>query len=190
MGYAARVMRGLIIDDVRRRRSQKRGGLFAITSLRTWHVESIADPNSLVRISDALDELAEVDPELAEVIDLKFFCGLSFAEIAPPCGASRNGRFSGTGKRAGSTCIMRSATRVRRAWNAMPALTAERWRAISPYLDQALDLPTADRAAWLESICARDARLAGYSSAPRRTGFASACRASWSSRFRWPLAWR
>jgi len=44
----------------------------------------------------------------------------------------------------------------------MPALTAERWRAISPYLDQALDLPTADRAAWLESICARDARLAGY----------------------------
>ena len=43
MGYAARVMRGLIIDDVRRRRSQKRGGLFAITSLRTCHVESIAD---------------------------------------------------------------------------------------------------------------------------------------------------
>ena len=42
----------------------------------------------------------------------------------------------------------------------MPALSAERWRAISPYLDQALDLPTADRAAWLESICARDARLA------------------------------
>ena len=33
MGYAARVMRGLIIDDVRRRRSQKRGGLFEITSL-------------------------------------------------------------------------------------------------------------------------------------------------------------
>lgn len=42
----------------------------------------------------------------------------------------------------------------------MPALSAERWRAISPYLDQALDLPTADRAAWLESICARDAGLA------------------------------
>jgi serine/threonine protein kinase len=42
----------------------------------------------------------------------------------------------------------------------MPALSAERWRAISPYLDQALDLPIADRAAWLESICARDAGLA------------------------------
>jgi RNA polymerase sigma factor (TIGR02999 family) len=88
MGYAARVMRGLIIDDVRRRRSQKRGGLFAITSLRTHHAESVADPNALVRISDALDELAEVEPGLAEIIDLKFFCGLSFAEIAAVRGVS------------------------------------------------------------------------------------------------------
>ena len=82
MGYAARVMRGLIIDDVRRQRSQKRGGLFEITSLRTHHYESVADPGALVRISDALDELAEVEPGLAEIIELKFFCGLSFAEIA------------------------------------------------------------------------------------------------------------
>jgi RNA polymerase sigma factor (TIGR02999 family) len=88
MGYAARVMRGLIIDDVRRRRSQKRGGLFEITSLRTHHAESVADAGSLVRISDALDELAEVEPDLAEVIELKFFCGLSFAEIAAIRGTS------------------------------------------------------------------------------------------------------
>jgi RNA polymerase sigma factor (TIGR02999 family) len=88
MGYAARVMRGLIVDDARRRRSQKRGGLFEITSLRTFHAESVADPNALVRISDALDELAEVEPQLAEVIDLKFFCGLSFAEIAAVRGVS------------------------------------------------------------------------------------------------------
>ena len=88
MGYAARVMRGLIVDDVRRRRSQKRGGLFEITSLRTFHAERVADPVSLIRISDALDELAEVEPELAEVIDLKFFCGLSFAEIAAVRGVS------------------------------------------------------------------------------------------------------
>jgi RNA polymerase sigma factor (TIGR02999 family) len=88
MGYAARVMRGLIIDDVRRRRSQKRGGLFEITSLRTYHGEHVADPNSLLRISDALDELAEVEPDLAEIIDMKFFCGLSFAEIAAVRGVS------------------------------------------------------------------------------------------------------
>jgi RNA polymerase sigma factor (TIGR02999 family) len=88
MGYAARVMRGLIIDDVRRQRSQKRGGLFQITALRTFHAESVADAHSLEQISDALDELAELEPDLAEVIELKFFCGLSFAEIAAVRGVS------------------------------------------------------------------------------------------------------
>jgi len=88
LGYAARVMRGLIIDDVRRQRSQKRGGLFEITALRTFHAESVADRHTLLRINDALDELAEVEPELAEVIELKFFCGLSFAEIASLRGVS------------------------------------------------------------------------------------------------------
>jgi RNA polymerase sigma factor (TIGR02999 family) len=88
MGYAARVMRGLIIDDVRRRRSQKRGGLFEITSLATDHGGGVADPQALVRIGDALDELAEVEPDLAEIIDLKFFCGFSFAEIAAMRGVS------------------------------------------------------------------------------------------------------
>jgi RNA polymerase sigma factor (TIGR02999 family) len=82
MGYAARVMRGLIIDDVRRQRSQKRGGLFEITALRTFHAESVGDRQTLLRINDALDELTTVEPDLAEVIELKFFCGLSFAEIA------------------------------------------------------------------------------------------------------------
>jgi serine/threonine protein kinase/Tfp pilus assembly protein PilF len=42
----------------------------------------------------------------------------------------------------------------------MPPLSADRWRALSPYLDEALELPTADRAAWLASIFARDAGLA------------------------------
>lgn len=88
MGYAARVMRGLIIDDVRRRRSEKRGGLFQLTSLDDELGESVASPKALVRIGDALDELAEVEPDLSEVIDLKFFCGFSFAEIAAMRGVS------------------------------------------------------------------------------------------------------
>jgi RNA polymerase sigma factor (TIGR02999 family) len=88
MAYVARVMRGLIIDDVRRRRSQKRGGLFEITALRTDHAESVADPQTLIQIGDALDELAEVEPDLAEIVDLKFFCGFSFAEIAEMRGVS------------------------------------------------------------------------------------------------------
>src|SRR5262245_23126164 len=88
LGYAARVMRGLVIDDVRRQRAQKRGGLFAMTTLRTFHAESVADRQTLLCINDALDALAEVEPELAEVIELKFFCGLSFAEIGALRGVS------------------------------------------------------------------------------------------------------
>lgn len=88
MAYAARVMRGLIIDDVRRQRSEKRGGLFEITALRTDHGDSAITPQALIRIGDALDELAEVEPDLAEIIDLKFFCGFSFIEIAAMRGVS------------------------------------------------------------------------------------------------------
>jgi RNA polymerase sigma factor (TIGR02999 family) len=88
MGYAARVMRGLIIDHARSRRAQKRGGEFEITSLGTEAAEYVVDAPELTRISDALDELAKVDPSLAQIVDLKFFCGFSFAEIAAMRGVS------------------------------------------------------------------------------------------------------
>jgi len=82
MGYAARVMRGVIIDHARERHTQKHGGLFEITSLDTEATGNAVDHRELVRISETLDELGKVEPGLAEVVDLKFFCGFSFAEIA------------------------------------------------------------------------------------------------------------
>jgi RNA polymerase sigma factor (TIGR02999 family) len=88
MAYAARVMRGLIIDYSRRRQAQKRGGEFTIVSLASEVSDPSADDRELARISDALDELAAVDPILAQVVDLKFFCGFSFAEIAAMRGLS------------------------------------------------------------------------------------------------------
>jgi RNA polymerase sigma factor (TIGR02999 family) len=88
MGYAARVMRGLIIDHVRSRLAQKRGGQFQITAVPTDLVENVADARELAAISDALDELANSEPALAEIVDLKFFCGFSFAEIAAMHGRS------------------------------------------------------------------------------------------------------
>jgi RNA polymerase sigma factor (TIGR02999 family) len=88
MGYAARVMRGLIIDHVRSRLAQKRGGQFEITAAPTDVVENVADARELAAISDALDELAKSEAALAEIVDLKFFCGFSFAEIAEMRGVS------------------------------------------------------------------------------------------------------
>ena len=88
MAYAARVMRSLIIDHVRRRHARKRGGQFEITALETTVADQLADERELQRISDALDELATIDSALAEIVDMKFFCGFSFGEIAAMRGVS------------------------------------------------------------------------------------------------------
>jgi RNA polymerase sigma factor (TIGR02999 family) len=88
MAYAARVMRRLIIDHVRHRRAAKRGGLFQVLPLQTTIIDQVADDVQLQRISDALDQLAEVDAALAEIVDLKFFCGFSLLEIGAMRGIS------------------------------------------------------------------------------------------------------
>jgi RNA polymerase sigma factor (TIGR02999 family) len=82
MAYAARVMRGLIIDYIRSRHAQKRGGGFEITSLDDDAPDNEEDARELMRISQVLDELAVAEPSLAEIVDLKFFCGFTFVEIA------------------------------------------------------------------------------------------------------------
>ena len=88
MAYAGRAMRGLVIDRVRERQAQKRGGDLDITSLDTEIAEQCAQPELLVSISEALDELAQIEPALAQVVDLKFFCGFSMIEIAELMGSS------------------------------------------------------------------------------------------------------
>src|SRR6185369_11318372 len=82
LAYAARAMRSVVIDRARASATQKRGGGLDITSLDTQTAEGIAEPAVLSEIGIALDELAEIEPELANVVDLKFFCGFSVAEIA------------------------------------------------------------------------------------------------------------
>ena len=86
MGYAARVMRGLIIDFVRERRALKRGAGYHITQLPTdLPADAVTD---LARLSDALDELAVREPLLAQLVDLRYFCGFSLEEIAAQRGVS------------------------------------------------------------------------------------------------------
>jgi RNA polymerase sigma factor (TIGR02999 family) len=82
MGYAARAMRGLIIDHVRGRQALKRGGEFVFTPLDDTLAGPAAGPPDLARVGAALDELAALEPRLAEVVELRFFCGFSFEEIA------------------------------------------------------------------------------------------------------------
>ena len=90
IAYAASAMRGLIVDHFRGRSSQKRGGLLKITSMPTELPHQVEDSQSaeVARLGDALASLATFDAPLAECVDLKFFCGLSFAEIAELRGVS------------------------------------------------------------------------------------------------------
>jgi len=84
LAYASRAMRGLVIDYARRRRAKKRGSQFEITlgDEEPPSGQQIQDAAELERLGEALDELGQLEPALAELVDLHFFCGFSFAEVA------------------------------------------------------------------------------------------------------------
>jgi RNA polymerase sigma factor (TIGR02999 family) len=83
LAYASRAMRGLIVDHARARMAQKRGGGLTVVTLKTEGVEEgPMDDGEIARLAEALEELAGHDPRLAELVDLKFFCGFTFAQIA------------------------------------------------------------------------------------------------------------
>ena len=90
LAYAARAMRGLMIDYVRQRRAKKRGGEFQITSSGAENVAlgNLEGSEDLEALGTALDTLAQVDPGLAQLVDLHFFCGFSFGELAQLRGVS------------------------------------------------------------------------------------------------------
>jgi RNA polymerase sigma factor (TIGR02999 family) len=88
LAYASRAMRGLIIDYFRTRSAQKRGGEFQITVLPTEMPQGTESDAELQRLSEAVDALANIEPRLAQVVDLKFFCGLTFQEIGAALGTS------------------------------------------------------------------------------------------------------
>lgn len=89
VGYAAKVMRGLIIDHARSRSAQKRGGAFRLVTLNEeLDGSQEASDDEIVRVGSALEELSALEPALSDVVDLKFFCGFSFSEIAEMRGVS------------------------------------------------------------------------------------------------------
>ena len=89
LSYAARAMRGLVIDYARRARAEKRGGgAFEITLTESRSPAAEQGAAELQQLSDALDDLARLEPSLAQLVDLHFFCGYSFTEIAALRGLS------------------------------------------------------------------------------------------------------
>jgi RNA polymerase sigma factor (TIGR02999 family) len=89
LGYAAKVMRSIIVDFARQRRAERHGGGAEPITLNTDLAESMqASEDEVIRIDDALKDLARLDERLVRVVEMRFFAGLSEAEIAGVLGVN------------------------------------------------------------------------------------------------------
>lgn len=89
LAYAARVMRTVVIDAVRARLSDRRGGGVLHVTLNTGLGDAVAqNDEDVLRVHEALDELAGIDERLGKVVEMRYFGGLSEAEIADCLGVT------------------------------------------------------------------------------------------------------
>lgn len=90
LAYASRTMRHVLVDLVRERQAQRRGGGSEHTALNTAHqqVAGPDDEDELLSLDIALDALQRREPRLAQVVELRYFGGLEHAEIAALLGVT------------------------------------------------------------------------------------------------------
>jgi RNA polymerase sigma factor (TIGR02999 family) len=83
LAYTSRAMRSIIVDFARARLRERRGGSAAHETLNTELIDGLpTGDDQIVRVHDALDELARRDPRLVQVVEMRYFVGLSEQEIA------------------------------------------------------------------------------------------------------------
>ncbi len=87
---AASVMRRILVDYARGYKAEKRGGAAEKVSLEDAFVFVKEKPAEMIALDEALEELAEIDPRRAKVVELKFFGGLNNEEIAEVLGVHSN----------------------------------------------------------------------------------------------------
>ena len=85
-GAAAEAMRRILIDKARRKASQKRGGDQPPEELHESRIELRAPSAEILAVHDALDALAAEDSMAAEVVNLRYFVGMTIPEIADALG--------------------------------------------------------------------------------------------------------
>ena len=85
--YAAQVMRSVIVDELRQQGAERRGGGQACVTLDTAVSEQpSAGTDEALHVDAALTALAEVEPRLAQVVEMRYFGGMTDAEIATALG--------------------------------------------------------------------------------------------------------
>jgi RNA polymerase sigma factor (TIGR02999 family) len=83
MGYAAHVMRSVVIDLARQAGAQRRGGDQLQVTLNTNLANSLeSSVSEVVRLDELLSELAEIDPRLVAVVEMRYFAALDLSQIA------------------------------------------------------------------------------------------------------------
>ncbi len=88
-GAAAEAMRRILIDHARRRRAAKRGsGRPALPISNVAQLADAGDPEDVLALNEAFEHLESENPELAKVVSLRFFAGLSVEETAKTLGVS------------------------------------------------------------------------------------------------------
>ena len=75
-------MRQIVVDQARRRLAAKRGAAVLPVTLDERSVADAAEPLQLAHLDDALAGLEQLDPRLAELVELRFFAGLSVEQVA------------------------------------------------------------------------------------------------------------
>ena len=86
---AALAMRQILTDQARRRHAGKRGGKHRNLTLEEDAVASVTRSGEVLELDAALGELQQLDPELAEIVNLKYFAGLKLDDIAELKGVSK-----------------------------------------------------------------------------------------------------
>ncbi|MEX0323094.1 MAG: ECF-type sigma factor [Puniceicoccaceae bacterium] len=82
---AAEAMRRILIENSRRKQAVKRGGDMQKKTLQDWQWEQISTPSLPVDVHDlneAIDDLCKTDPEAGELVKLRYFVGMTIAQIA------------------------------------------------------------------------------------------------------------
>jgi RNA polymerase sigma factor (TIGR02999 family) len=87
--YVSKVMRSVVLDAVRERQARKRGGDQVFVTLTTGAAERPLDGAQLIAIDDALNALAGLAPDLKDLVEMRYFAGLTVAEICEILGKSR-----------------------------------------------------------------------------------------------------
>jgi RNA polymerase sigma factor (TIGR02999 family) len=87
--YAGRAMRSIIVDLVRQRQTDRHGGEYAHVTLTGDVIDAVpATEEHILRVHEALDEMAKVDPRMAHVVEMRYFGGLTDAEIGLALGVT------------------------------------------------------------------------------------------------------